>query len=396
MTRRVRARLICLVVVLASAPAAFAMLADFDHDGDVDLYDYGSFLACFNGPGNPPAEDCTGNADFDADGDVDLADYGAFLACYNGPNNPPACAEPDMVLIPAGEFQMGDTFNDGSSDERPVHAVYVGAFHMGRYPVTNQEYADALNWAYAQTGQITVIGGVVYKYNSGTSYPYCNTTASDPQSGVTWNGSAFGAVSGRENHPMVIVSWYGGAAYANWRSAMNGRPLCYDLSTWACNFSTNGYRLPTEAEREKAARGGVAGHRFPWSDTDTIQHARANYYSSTSYAYDTSPTRGYHPDFDDEGFPGTSPVGYFAPNDYGLYDMAGNVWEWCNDRYSSTYYTSSPYDNPKGPATGGARVLRGGCWPGYASTCRTADRNSYGSPATQYDFYGFRLALNAD
>ena len=160
---------------------------------------------------------------------------------------------------------------------------------------------------------------------------------------------------------MVRVSWYGSVAYANWRSAMVGQPMCYNLSTWACDFNMNGYRLPTEAEWEKAARGGVAGHRVPWSDSDTIQHARANYYSSTSYSYDTSPTRGYHPTFAVGNMPYTSPVGYFAPNGYGLYDMAGNVWEWCNDWYRSTYYSTTPYPhvNPHGPTRGASRVLRG-------------------------------------
>ncbi len=142
------------------------------------------------------------------------------------------------------------------------------------------------------------------KYGSGTTYPYCSTTSAPtgyPHYGeysrITWNGSTFGTTSGKENHPMVMVSWYGSVAYSNWRSAMEGKPLCYDLSTWNCDFGGAGYRLPTEAEWEKAARGGVAGRRFPLSDKDMIQYARANYYSRPDYSYDTSPTRGYHPTF---------------------------------------------------------------------------------------------------
>jgi len=299
-----------------------------------------------------------------------------------------------MALIPAGEFLMGDSFNEGGIYELPVHAVYVDAFYMDRYEVTNQQYADALNWARTQGNLITVTSGAIYKYNSGTSYPYCNTTTSSSYSRITWNGSTFGVVAGKENHPMVLVSWYGSAAYANWRSVMEGRTPNYDTTTWACDFAGNGYRLPTEAEWEKAARGGSAGRRFPWSDTDTIQHARANYYSSSNYSYDTSPTRGYHPAFSSGGYPYTSPAGYFAPNGYGLYDMAGNVWEWCNDWWGSGYYSISPYDNPRGPTSGSDRVLRGGWWNTRAYNQRCAVRN-LGPPGSRSYYIGFRLALDS-
>jgi formylglycine-generating enzyme required for sulfatase activity len=329
---------------------------------------------------------------------------------------------PGMVVIPAGEFQMGNPFSgDGYTDELPRHAVYVDAFYMDTYEVTNQQYCDALNWAKNQGNLISVTSGVVYKYG-GTSYPYCDTTTSSSYSRITWNGTTFGVTSGKANHPMVQVSWYGSVAYANWRSGMQGKPLCYDLSAWTCNFGS-GYRLPTEAEWEKAARGGAAGHRFPWSDTDTIQHARANYYSYWSggvpyYPYDTSPTQNYHPCWGVGAFPWTSPVGFFtgalrykadwgwpgsptsyqttnSVNGYGLYDMAGNVWEWCNDWYLSTYYTGSPYNNPHGPTSGTYRVLRGGCWSNHALSCRVAYRNDYTPGGRDYGG-GFRLALDSE
>jgi formylglycine-generating enzyme required for sulfatase activity len=288
---------------------------------------------------------------------------------------------------------MGDTFNEGGSEELPVHSVYISQFYMDTYGVTNQQYADALNWAKNQGTLINVNGGVVYKYNSGTNYPYCDTTTSSWYSRITWNGSTFGVVTGKETYPMVQVSWYGSAAYANWRSGMQGRTPSYDTGTWACNFAAGGYRLPTEAEREKAARGGAAGHRFPWSDTDTIQHARANYYGYAGYSYDTSPTLGYHPAFSSGSYPLTSPVGYFAPNGYGLYDMAGNVWQWCNDRYSGTYYSSSPSSNPTGPPLGSYHVLRGGGWNISAFYCRCAYRG-YLTPVDRYNYLGFRLVLD--
>jgi formylglycine-generating enzyme required for sulfatase activity len=157
-------------------------------------------------------------------------------------------------------------------------------------------------------------------------------------------------------------------------------------------WNANGYRLPTEAEWEKAARGGASGKRFPWRDSDTIQHSRANYYSSSLYAYDTSLTRGYHPTFDTGDFPYTSPVGYFGANGYGLCDMAGNVWECCWDWYQSDWYsqagaTQSDTRGPTGPLSN--RVWRGGDWRNVASYTRCATRVS-SNPGSAYGNHGFR------
>ena len=313
-------------------------------------------------------------------------------------------SSPEMVLISADEFQMGDQSipYDGDTDEQPVHPVYVDTFYMDRYEVTNDQYKDALNWAYGQGGLITVSDGVVYKYNSGTSYPYCDTNSADSDSCIVWNGSTFTVESGRSDQPVVEVSWYGSVAHANWRSAMEGRPLGYDLSTWNCNWNS-GYRLPTEAEWEKAARGDLVAQRFPWGD-HIINHDYANYRANGSeYSYDTSPytSNTYHPDFDDDDYPYTSPVGYFAPNGYGLYDMAGNVWEWCNDWYLSTYYSTpeASQPNPRGPTTAQEyRVLRGGSWGSNADDCRVAERfynGLDGTPNRRNHFSGFRLVLGS-
>lgn len=167
---------------------------------------------------------------------------------------------------------------------------------------------------------------------------------------------------------------------------------CYDLTSWTCNFDAAGYRMPSEAQWEKAARGAAAGHRFPWSEQETIQHARANYYSSPSYEYDTSPTRGYHPTFSAGASPFTAPVGYFAPNDYGIHEMAGNVWEWCHDWYAGAYYAVSPSNDPTGPATGAFRVQRGGGWDTHAYVCRCADR-FFNTANYRSNYGGFRLVL---
>ena len=274
----------------------------------------------------------------------------------------------------------------------PVHSVTLSPFYMGRYEVTNQQYCDFLNSAYSQN-LITVTSNVVYQAGSGTSYPYCDTYQSYMYSQINWNGSSFSVrtKSGRDmsNDPMVQVSWYGAVAYCNWRSQQEGKPQCYDLTTWACNFNKKGYHLPTEAQWEYAARGGISGMRFPWGDT--ITHSQANYESNSYYSYDISPTRGYHPTWNDGVYPYTSPVGSFPANGYGLYDMAGNVWEWCNDWYGS--YTSSPKTNPTGPTTGSYRVLRGGVWDYYAFLCRVAYRNYY-TPSSCGNGCGFRLSLD--
>ena len=318
----------------------------------------------------------------------------------------------DMSCIPGGTFAMGDSLGDGSSDELPVHTVTLDSLYMGKYKITNGQYCDFLNWA-DDNGWITVAGGVVYKAGSGKSYPYCSTSSAPsdyPHYGeyaqISYSGGVFSvrSKSGRSmsNDPMVCVSWYGAVAYCNWRSQQEVKEQCYNLSTWTCDFSKHGYRLATEAEWEYGARGGLAGRRFPWGDT--ITHTQANYYSlwvveypHPYYPYDTNPTEGNHPLWNDKVYPYTSPVGSFPANGYGLYDMAGNVWEWCNDWCSHTYYSSNPTNNPTGPTSTSdlCRVLRGGYWGAFAYYCRVAVRIS-ARPEGHNGSVGFRLVLDIE
>ncbi len=273
---------------------------------------------------------------------------------YTTPANVPFV----MVLIPAGSFTMGDNFNEGYSNERPTHTVYVSAFYMDRYEVTKALWDEVMTWALAH------------------GYSFDNA------------GSGKGA-----NHPVQTVNWYDVVKWCNARSQKEGRVPAYYTDAAQNNIYKNGqvsvqngwvkwnagYRLPTEAEWEKAARGGASGHRFPWSNVNTITHSQANFFSDSSYSYDVSATRGYHPDYDNDLWPYTSPVGSFPSgvNGYGLYDMAGNVWEWCWDLFDSSYYSTSPGSDPRGPTSGSARVDRGGCWDDYGAIyCRVAFRDS--------------------
>ena len=355
-----------------------------------------------------PSADLTGDCFVDYE---DLADMGGqWLNGYDCNDltemasqwlttDPNAPDDPSMVYTPGGEFEMGRHVSDPCysepSSELPVHAVFLDSFFIGKYEITNQQYCDYLNSAYP--GQIKVVSGVVYASSDNPcDYPYCDTHSADGDSQIDFSDPDFSVRSkdGRDmsDDPMVMVSWYGSVAYCNWRSVQEDKEKCYNLSTWECYFSKHGYRLPTEAEWEYAARGGEHSpyYRFPWGDT--ISHSQANYCAIGGYPYDLSDPNGYHPDYNDV-MPYTAPVGSFSANGYGLYDMAGNVWEWCNDWYDPDYYDTSPYDNPTGPASGSGRVLRGGGWSSTAHGCRVADRN-FSSPGGRGRYYGVRIVLD--
>jgi formylglycine-generating enzyme required for sulfatase activity len=275
----------------------------------------------------------------------------------------------DMVLIPAGSFVMGACTNVGQEfefDEVPQHAVTLSAFYMDKYEVTSNLWGTVCTWS--------------------TNKGYVIAHAGESVAGT---------------HPVRAVNWFDAIAWCNARSQRDGFTPCYtngDGSVYTnsagnsfsggCNWAASGYRLPKEAEWEKAARGGVANRRFPWADANTIQHVRANYSADPSlFEYDTNPKSGYHPLY----IPYTSPVGSFAPNGYGLYDMAGNVMEWCWDWHSSSYYSSSPASDPTGPIGPLTyRVLRGGSYATYPSSSRVARRWSTSPPETAGGYFGFR------
>lgn len=247
----------------------------------------------------------------------------------------------DMSLIPLGEFLMGS--NDGGDFERPLHKVFLDAYYLDITPVTNEQFASFV----AATG---------YR----TTAEHSEDSAQMPgavqmQVAASWRTFA---TPERKDHPVICVSWYDAVVFAHWA----------------------GKRLPTEAEWEKASRGRLEGRLFPWGDSPA-DDTRANMNG-------VNPTRQLPPP--------TTPVKSFPPNGYGLYDMAGNVWEWCSDWYEDGYYTLSPERNPLGPELGQLRVRRGASWNVREDfRLRCANRGAM-PPGSFWPNIGFRCAKSVN
>jgi formylglycine-generating enzyme required for sulfatase activity len=234
----------------------------------------------------------------------------------------------DWISIPAGNFTMGSTASDPNyqADELPQHTVYLDAYQISKYEITNSQYKAFMDAGGYSNSAYWTTDGWTWRTTNSITEPYCWT------SGEYNSGPAF------PNHPVVGVSWYEAYAFCNWA----------------------GGTLPTEAQWEKAARGTDARY-YPWGST--WDASKCNSYYST--APDT--------------FAYSSPVGFFTAGAsyYGVYDMAGNVWEWCNDWYGSAYYSDpGANNNPPGPATGSYRVVRGGSFGVSERFCRSANRNN--------------------
>jgi len=278
-----------------------------------------------------------------------------------GKTTEPKVTPGKMIRVPGGTFTMGNTrgvvdeYGDEYDDELPTHSVTLNTFYIGKYLVTQAEYSQYMpspNWDYG-------LG---------------------------------------DNYPAYYVSWYAILKYCNLRSMAEGLTPCYTISgstnpdnwgevptsrnsTWdaaICNWNANGYRLPTEAEWEYAARAATNNPDYLYSGSDDISTV-AWYWSNSGSS--------------------THPVGTKAPNGIGTYDMSGNVWEWCWDWYSSSYYSSSPQNDPRGPESGSKRVLRGGSWLSNATSCRVASRSL--NPYDSYTYSGlsvngFRLCRAAN
>ena len=278
--------------------------------------------------------------------------------------NPPA----GMVLIPAGMFTMGDNLQENSLADATPTNVTVSAFYMDVNLVSYSQWQSVYNWA------------------TNRGFGFVN------------------AGSGKAtNHPVQTVDWYDCVKWCNARSQQAGlTPVYYtnvsltqvytngETSNVFVNWTNSGFRLPTEAEWEKAARAGQSGLRFPWGDT--ISESQSNYRSNTNLSYDLGPS-GFNENFAIGATPYTSPAGAFPPNAYGLCDMAGNEVQWCWDWYAAPPYPpGSPYlggSDPRGLASGNVRVVRGGNWGANPYQGRCANR-SYGIGPNALNVLGFR------
>jgi formylglycine-generating enzyme required for sulfatase activity len=254
-------------------------------------------------------------------------------------------AHPNLARIPAGDFLMGAA--DAEGDERPVHRVFVSEFFISRFAVTQDEYAKFVR----ATGHPAPSIGALPLITAGGRDSIFRELA-EP---YVWN--AGNPPQGHGSHPVVLVKYDDALAYCRWLSDTLGRVV----------------RLPTEAEWEKAARGGFEGQRYPWGDG--IDPAKANYLTDPSIKSQR----------------GTRPTGTYPPNAYGLYDMAGNAWEWVSDWYSSQYYGLGDVRDPAGPSAGNIRIVRGGSWVNDdVSMLRCAYRHKV-PPDTYAHSIGFRI-----
>ncbi len=291
---------------------------------------------------------------------------------------------PGMAFVPGGLFTMGDDIHDNlANNEKPVRDVETDSFFISRTPITKAEW-DA-----------------VYQWATNNGYGFAN------------------AGSGKaSNHPVHTITWMDAVKWCNARSEFEGRTPVYHavffgtvgvyraglwhVTNENVNWSANGYRLPTEAEWEKAARGGSIGRRYPWGNE--IAHEVANYRSSVMMTNlgDTShsglPAK-YHPAYESAPTPYTSPVASFIPNAYGLYDVVGNISELCWDRHATNYYSYGETVNPRGPNTGAPfathRAVRGSNWNSQANECRFAYRHRV-DPTLSGNWLGFRVVLPAE
>ena len=257
----------------------------------------------------------------------------------------------DFLLVPAGPFKMGDNFGDGESRERPVHLVDLDAFYIAKFEVTNGD------WKKFQSDP---------GYDDAKFWPNGRVVPKDQSPYWTQANNHGGATPGSDNYPVLGVNWDAATAYCNWLRAKTGKK----------------YRLPTEAEWEKAARG-TDQRRFPWGNS--IDPTYANF--TGAQKFDTGQVVGYYDgskrgDFQTHN--GASP--------YGAMDMAGNVMEWCQDWYQRDYYSVSAKKNPKGPEKGAYRVLRGGSFFFEGQDLRTYARSGAWPSFQAFRMVGFRAA----
>ena len=280
-----------------------------------------------------------------------------------------------QARIPAGAFVMGDRTGDGraADGERPLHEVGLTAFEIDVHTVTNSDFARFVDaTGYRTESEVFGYSAVFHLAFAGDDSEILGRPPQTPWwlgvAGADWrhpNGRQ-SSLDDLEDHPVVQVSWNDAQAYCAWA----------------------GRRLPTEAEWERASRGGLDGARFPWGDELFVDGAwNCNIWQGDFPTLNTL----------EDGFLTTAPALHYEPNGYGLYQTVGNVWEWCQDWYDPAYYGRSPEESPAGPATGTQRVLRGGsflCHDSYCNRYRNSAR-SQNTPDSAMSNAGFRTVAIA-
>ena len=270
----------------------------------------------------------------------------------------------EMVLVTGGTFQMGGIgqFKNGE----PVHSVTVNSFYMGKYELTIGQFSQFINETGFQTDA----------QKKGFSYAFAPPKLMPKIQGVDWRCDAQGKerTKSEYNYPVIHVSWNDANEYCKWLSQKTGQK----------------YRLPTEAEWEYAAGNGAKHTMFSWGDNvpagkngGNVADESFNRMIKQYFAW--SIVNGYN-----DGYIWISPVGSFNPNELGLFDMSGNVLEWCNDFYEKNYYKISPSNNPQGPSSGKTRIIRGGCWVDNLDGCRIVSRGGNDPTLSIYNC-GFRI-----
>jgi formylglycine-generating enzyme required for sulfatase activity len=272
----------------------------------------------------------------------------------------------NMVLVESGTFQMGSDEQD-MFFAMPLHPVTISRdFFISRYEITNKQVADVYNWG-LKSHQIKVNAEGVYN-SIGNSQSLLQIYVKDCQ--VLYNKTIFTVTKQKENWPCIKISWYGAAVFCNLLSLMESNQEVYDTTNWTCNFTLAGYRLPTEAEWEYAASGGQKSHGYTFAGSNELDHV--GWYAIN-------------------GNKETLQVGLKEPNELGIYDMSGNVWEWCWDWHDPVYYFDSPESDPLGPASGNNKVIRGGAWYLGEMDARIKSRLLSCDPAGMGNLGGFRV-----
>jgi len=261
----------------------------------------------------------------------------------------------EFVAMKGGCFPAGDLFGDGAVNEKPVHEVCVSDFAIGRYEVKVREFRQFVNNTDYRTEAERKDG----------CYGWCEKGWKKDRS-KNWNNPGF---EQEDDHPVVCVSWNDAAKFAAWLSRKSGRA----------------YRLPTEAEWEYAARSRGKEVKYAWGNGGPAGNI------ADEFSKQQCPLLATWPGYDD-GYVYTAPVGKYQPNDAGLYDMAGNVSEWCQDWYDMHYYANSPRTDPHGPSDGQYKALRGGSWSSAPDRQRASSRMG-NEPHKGYANLGFRLVV---